>query len=484
MTRRLCLSLAAGTVAEARRAAAAAPREVELVELRLDRLLPEAWRGTDWESLPGDGGREWVATWRSPAEGGAAPRPAGILARAREAGFHWIDVEAEALEAGDAEARAVPEAARWVSLHLAAPPRDAAGVAAAWARVNAHPGALAKLVVPAGTFEVNTWTLDLLRAVGGERDASIFALGWPGHVSRVAGYLEGNAVTFLAPDGMEATAPGQPTVSRALDVYGLAGRGAGDALYGVVGASVRHSGSPALHNAWFRDHGCRAVYVPLETASVEPVLAWLRSGRLAGCSVTMPFKETVMESLDHLDASALRVGAVNTIVRGPDGTLRGANTDHAAAAWFLATFPSGPVGLVGAGGAARAVAAAAREAGRAVSVFNRSPERGQRLAEAVGAAWAGAPGALDPAAFAVLVNATPLGIEAPLPEAWARPGAGPRGILDLAYGSEASGLEQLASKRGVPFHGGRAFLTRQAAEQFALWTGIQTVPGASAGGTS
>lgn len=478
MTRRLCLSLAVGTVAEARRAAAAAPPEVDLVELRLDRLGPEAWQGSGWESLPGEGDREWVATWRSPAEGGAAPRPAGILARAREAGFRWIDVEAEALEARDAESLAVPEAVRWVSLHLAASPRDADEVAAAWARVSAHPGALSKLVVPAGAFEVNTWTLDLLRAVGGKRDVSIFALGWPGHVSRVAGYLEGNAVTFLAPDGMEATAPGQPTMSRVLEVYGLPGRGPGDALYGVVGTSVRHSGSPVLHNAWFRDHGRRAVYVPLETASVEPVLTWMRSGRLAGCSVTMPFKETVMESLDRLDASAVAVGAVNTIVRDPDGALRGANTDHAAAAWFLETFPSGPVALVGAGGAGRAVAAAAGEAGRAVSVFNRSPERGRRTAEAFGAAWGGAPEALDPAAFAVLVNATPLGVEAPLPEAWTRSGSGRCGILDLAYGSEASGLERLASERRVPFHGGRAFLTRQAAEQFALWTGIRPLPAA------
>lgn len=485
MTRRLCLSLAASTVEEARRAAASAPPEIELVELRLDRLDPEARAGSAWESLPAGDGREWVATWRDPAEGGAAPRPAGILDRALRAGFPWIDVEAAALEAGDPEAHAVPTGRRWVSLHPGRAPEDAAAVRRAWSRVAAHPGALHKLVVPAGAFPVNTWVLDLLAAVGGTRPVSIFALGWTGHVSRIRGYLQGNAVTYVAGHSHGGTAPGQPSLEQVLAVYALPGRDPGDALYGVVGRHVRDSGSPTLHNAWFREHRRRAVYVPLETPEVEPVVDWLRAGRLTGCSVTAPFKETVMDSMDALDPAAARLGAVNTIVRDGDGRLRGANTDHAAAVALLDALPEGPVALVGAGGAARAVAWAARDRGRAVTVFNRGEARGRALAEATGASWGGAPGALDPARHAILANATPLGTAFALPPPWTRERLGGTAVLDLAYASRPSDLERLARQTGAPFRGGREFLARQAAAQFALWTGITpAVPAPDAGTAS
>lgn len=471
--RGLCLSVRARTVREIEEAASLLPPEVQLAELRLDLLDPSEVTSGDWMALPRDPSRTWVLTWRSPEEGGGGSRPAGILQKAVEAGFPWIDVEARELDAGNPEAVGVPSDRRWVSHHRAEPPRSRESLFEIWKHLCRHEAALHKLVVPAGGFEVNDWVLDLgRRATTENRPRSIFAQGWVGHVSRILGHLEGNAVTFVARDGSSGTAPGQPTVSQVVKEYALPNVVEPPELYGVLGQSVGRSLSPALHNHAFQAAGINGLYVPLESPRAEPVLDWMRRGRLAGLSVTAPFKERCFDLIDDCEAPARQLGAVNTLWMEGD-KLTGANTDMIAAREILSELqvdPAGRMALLGAGGAAASVLAAARELGLGVTVFNRTGPRGRTFSARFGVTWGGLLEELDLPAFDVVANATPLGVGEELPESVRKQSLrGP--VLDLAYGSRPSEWEEFAARHGVPYRGGREFLARQAVGQFRRWTG-------------
>ena len=62
--------------------------------------------------------------------------------------------------------------------------------------------------------------------------------------------------------------------------------------------------------------------------SPEQVGPFLRQGQFRGLNVTIPYKKTAMRFCDQLSPAAQRIGSVNTIIKGPDGTLYGDNTDY------------------------------------------------------------------------------------------------------------------------------------------------------------
>jgi len=172
-------------------------------------------------------------------------------------------------------------------------------------------------------------------------------------------------------------------------------------LAGVIGEAPSHySKSPQLWNAAFRELKIDALYVPLDLdeSGIERFLTAVReSPSFLGCNVTVPHKLAVMKHLDNVDESAQRIGAVNTIVRTPNGRLAGANTDGAGFIETLVTPRPGEatplfaslndisVLVHGAGGSARGVAFALAErlsAGELL-IANRTYETARRLAEAV-----------------------------------------------------------------------------------------------------
>ena len=128
---------------------------------------------------------------------------------------------------------------------------------------------------------------------------------------------------------------------------------------GVIGWPVAHSRSPALHGHWFERYGVDGVYVPFPVppgrgeAAVRAVAAL----GIRGCNVTVPHKEVAARAVDRLDSTARRMGAVNLVIVGEDGSLEGRNTDGFGFIENLkATIPAwrpeaGPAVVLGAGGA-------------------------------------------------------------------------------------------------------------------------------------
>ena len=84
---------------------------------------------------------------------------------------------------------------------------------------------------------------------------------------------------------------------------------------GLLGRTLSHSYSPAIH-AQLADYS----YLLYEKEPAE-LERFLRSGEFDGLNVTIPYKKTVIPYCAELSDTARAIGAVNTIVRRPDGTL-------------------------------------------------------------------------------------------------------------------------------------------------------------------
>lgn len=143
-------------------------------------------------------------------------------------------------------------------------------------------------------------------------------------------------------------------------------------IAGVIGENPSvYSKSPALWNAAFAAFGLEAIYVPFDVSATrlpELISALRGSERLLGFNVTVPHKKRVMEYLDEIDRTAVRIQAVNVVSRGKDGRLIGHNTDGTGfiesilkpqpgqSKSFIESLAGLNVVLIGAGGSARAVA--------------------------------------------------------------------------------------------------------------------------------
>ena len=101
------------------------------------------------------------------------------------------------------------------------------------------------------------------------------------------------------------------------------------ALVGVLGDPVRHSLSPAMHNAALAALGLDWVYLalPAPARELDSVVRGLAAMDCRGLNVTLPHKQAVAALCRELTPLAERLGAVNTLVPHGDGGWLGSNTD-------------------------------------------------------------------------------------------------------------------------------------------------------------
>ena len=70
-----------------------------------------------------------------------------------------------------------------------------------------------------------------------------------------------------------------------------------------------------LHNSLFKILNLNSVYLPLKVTSLNQAKKILKSFNFAGCSLSMPYKEKLLKSVDKLDVNAKKIGSINTILR-------------------------------------------------------------------------------------------------------------------------------------------------------------------------
>ena len=256
-------------------------------------------------------------------------------------------------------------------------------------------------------------------------------------------------------------------------------------IAGLLGWPVAHSRSPVIHNHWLAQHGIPGRYVlfPVPPEKLEAAVRGIAALGLRGCNVTTPHKQAIFPLLDRVDDLARRIGAVNTVVVEKDGSLTGFNNDGNGFIQSLRDADpnwrpdSGPILVLGAGGASRAVVASlAAQGATEIRLANRTLEKAQEIADAVGSAvkvvpWEQREDALD--GVAMLANATSSGSagKPPLDISLDRlPEARDRRRPDLrAAGNAASRRGAHARQR----HGERPRLAAQpGASAFNAWFGV------------
>ena len=258
--------------------------------------------------------------------------------------------------------------------------------------------------------------------------------------------------------------------------------GAATVVAGVAGAPVRHSLSPLLHNAWLEAAGIDGVYVAFAPpADGFPAFArGLRGGAIAGLNVTVPFKEQAMGLADQVSDRAAAAGAANLLLFQPNGTIEADNTDGLGLlAAFAVQAPgfdpaAGPAVIFGAGGAARGAAAAFLAAGaREIRIVNRTADRAQAVARALGSkarVFADADEALAGANAAI--NATTLGLgggDGPAADFAAAPDDCV--VMDMVYKPLMTEFLARAAARGLRTVDGLEMLIGQARPSFEAFFG-------------
>jgi shikimate dehydrogenase len=265
-------------------------------------------------------------------------------------------------------------------------------------------------------------------------------------------------------------------------------------LLGLIGAGIRRSLSPALHEEEGRHHGLRVHYQLIDLdvagANVDALPELIRAARtmgFAGLNITYPCKQSVMPLLDGLSEAAKAIGAVNTVVR--DGEhLIGHNTDGSGWSWGLRrALPRADlrrVVLLGAGGAGSACADAVLRLGaQQLLIFDRDAARAAALAARLNAHLPGARAAAAPdlgaalAGASGLIQATPTGMAKspgmPLPLALLRPALW---VAEVVYVPLETELLQAARAMRCATMDGGHMAVGQAIGAFKLFTGRDADP--------
>lgn len=259
-------------------------------------------------------------------------------------------------------------------------------------------------------------------------------------------------------------------------------------IAGVMGWPISHSRSPMIHGHWLAQHGIDGAYIPfaVEPENGSAALRALPKLGFAGTNVTLPHKLTAFETVDVRDAAADAIGAVNTVVVQPDGSLHGSNTDAAGLIdHLLASAPTwdattAPAMVLGAGGAARAALFALLDAGAPeVRIANRTRAKADILADAFGAKvrsveWSERASAL--AECGLLLNTTSLGM-AGQPSLDLALDDLPRSAVvhDIVYSPLETPLLAAARARGNQGVDGLGMLLHQAVPGFEAWFGVRPI---------
>lgn len=252
-------------------------------------------------------------------------------------------------------------------------------------------------------------------------------------------------------------------------------------LAAVIGHPVRHSLSPALHNAAFDHGGLDWRFVAFEVApgAATDAVAAMRTLGIGGFAVTMPHKADVAAAVDEVDDAAAALHSVNTVVLRDDGTTYGASTDGPG---FVDSLVAEGVELVGrrivvlgAGGAARSIVdALGRSRVADVAIVNRTAASAAAVATMAPMARVGS---LDDLADAdVLVHATSVGMgtaELALDVSLLHDRLT---VADIVYHPRRTALLVAAESVGARTVEGLGMLVHQAVLQQQLWTGVRPDP--------
>lgn len=259
--------------------------------------------------------------------------------------------------------------------------------------------------------------------------------------------------------------PACPSISGTTDVYL------------IVGDPVAQVQAPALFNAVFARTGINAVLVPAHVAP-QHLAAFVQgaftAANIKGLWAAIPHKTALVHLLDECSTMARAAGAVNAVRRHSNGRLEGALFDGeglvGALNHFGMAYAQRRVLIVGAGGGASAVAAslacATRGAAAEVALYDPVPGKADAVARHIGrdahAKVVAAP-TNDPAGYDLVINASPLGLQANDPQPCNAQRLEPHAaVMDIVMKNQPTPWVRAARDRGLNAQPGFEMLVQQA----------------------
>ncbi len=229
-----------------------------------------------------------------------------------------------------------------------------------------------------------------------------------------------------------------------------------------------------MHNAALAAVGLsdwRYQLLPVPPELFAETVRALPAARFRGVNVTIPHKQAALALADEASERARAIGAANTLIF-ESGRIFADNTDAPALIAGLPFAAADASALVlGAGGSARAAVWALCDAGAAeVRVWNRTPERAERLCAELGGTPVRTAAPAD-----LLVHCTSSGLDASGQMFKSLPVdvddlVGYRCVVDLVYSRTDTPLVEAALARSISVLDGLEILVGQGALSFELFT--------------
>ncbi len=263
----------------------------------------------------------------------------------------------------------------------------------------------------------------------------------------------------------------------------------------VLGHPVRHSISPAMHNAAIKElaqsdsrfSNWRYFRFEVKPQDLIQALPLFHKKGFFGLNLTVPHKEIALDALKKVDPAALEIGAVNTLRRLDEG-YEGFNTDGFGLSEGIrrdlqTNLENKDVVILGAGGAGRAAAVEVlhRKCG-SLKIINRNPNRLENLLqtlEPIAGRFSIPLSGSSPSNSnltlprgAIIINATSLGLNSddPLPLPKERVPQFST-LFDMIYNPPTTQLMEYIASQGGRATNGLSMLVHQGARSLEIWTG-------------
>ena len=246
----------------------------------------------------------------------------------------------------------------------------------------------------------------------------------------------------------------------------------------VIGNPIEHSLSPKIHNYWMNLHNVKAIYEKalLNKDELKEIINEVKSGKIDGMNITLPFKKAIIPLLDELTPLANETGSVNTVFR-KDGKIFGENTDangfKKALQYTNFDTKNKSALILGAGGVVSSIIYALKKLGVSkIFVSNRTKKYADDLKKVYSDVevidW-GTTREID-----IIINATSLGLkETDVINIDLKSFGKNKLFYDLIYNPSKTNFLQKAEKLGNQIENGKMMFAYQAQLSFSIWNGVE-----------
>ena len=244
--------------------------------------------------------------------------------------------------------------------------------------------------------------------------------------------------------------------------------------YLVIGNPVEHSLSPKLHNHWIKKNNIDAVYEKkqINEINIKEIISEIRSGKIDGINVTVPFKKLVIPFIDELSFEANTAQSVNTIYK-ENNKILGHNTDISGFELAIRrknyVIKDKNVFILGAGGVVPSIIIALRKMKAAkIILSNRTKKKAEELKKTFSdleiVNWGETP------KFNIIINATSLGLnkDDEIKLDYATVGKN-KLFYDVIYNPKETKFLSKAKQFDNQIENGKMMFVYQAHQSFTIW---------------